>query len=367
MMNTPVIPYLFFERMHRDIGSSLEAVALNVIRSGQSILGSECVALERELGKEIGAHVITVGNGTDALMLSLRDAGIGQGDEVITAPNSFIASAASIALLGARPVFVDVRDDYLLDPQQVIEACTSRTKAILPVHLTGSPAELDMLVPFAQERGLCIIEDAAQAIGATYAGCPVGSFGTYGCFSLHPLKNLGVAGDGGFITTKDDAVAHRLRLLRNHGLQTRDEAPCWGYNSRLDELQASLARVKLPHLAGWTTRRRAIATHYRTELAGVITLPPLSKKTNPAYHTFIIQTEKRDALREHLSQQGIETKIHYPLPLHLQEAARGLGYKRGDFPVAEQQAQRILSLPVHQYLTDAEVEKVIRDVRSFYH
>ena len=311
-------------------------------------------------------YAIGVGNGTDALFLSLRALGIRQGDEVITAPNSFIATAGAIVAAGAKPVFVDVKDDYNINPDLIKQAITPKTKAIIPVHLTGRPADMDTILIIARKHGLYVIEDAAQAIGARYKGKRVGSLGSTGCFSLHPLKNLHVHGDGGIITTNNKELYEKLLKLRNHGLKNRDECDFWGYNSRLDSIQAAIGNIKLEYLGDWNKRHREIAVMYRKNLSGVVTVPVDKEFEEPVYHNFIIQGDKRDELQKYLLERGIETKIHYPIPIHLQEAASSLGYKERDFLVCEAQAKRILSLPIYPELTDGQVNMVIKAIKSFY-
>lgn len=340
-----------------------------LLESGAFILGQEVKDFERSFADLCGTkHAIGVANGTDALFLSLMALGIGTGDEVITAPNSYLASASSIALAGARPVFADVLDDFNLDPEAVRTAITPRTKAIIVVHLTGRPARMGELVAIAKEHGLHIVEDCAQAIGATLNGQHVGSFGITGCFSLHPLKNLAAAGDGGVITTNDDAVHAHLLQARNHGLRDRDNCSFFSYNSRLDNLQAAILNVKLPELPRWTARRRAIAAVYQSKLNGVgdLLLPRDRDGEHGVYHTFIVQTTKRDALKQYLEDHGVDSKVHYPVPIHLQDAARYLGHDRGDFPVTERQAGTILSLPIFAELSDAQVEHVVHTVVDFF-
>ncbi len=311
-------------------------------------------------------YAIGVGNGTDALFLSLRALGIRQGDEVITAPNSFIATAGAIVAAGAKPVFVDVKDDYNINPDLIKQAITTKTKAIIPVHLTGRPADMDTILIIARKHGLYVIEDAAQAIGARYKGKRVGSLGSTGCFSLHPLKNLHVHGDGGIITTNNKELYEKLLKLRNHGLKNRDECDFWGYNSRLDSIQAAIGNIKLEYLDDWNKRHKEIAAMYRKNLSDVVTVPVDKEFEEPVYHNFMIQGDKRDELQKYLLERGIETKIHYPIPIHLQEAASSLGYKERDFLVCEAQAKRILSLPIYPELTDGQVNMVIKAIKSFY-
>jgi dTDP-4-amino-4,6-dideoxygalactose transaminase len=337
---------------------------------GQYVLGTEGEKFEKSFAEFCGVkHAIGVANGTDALFLSMKALGIGHGDEVITAANSFIASAGSIAQIGARPVFVDVLEDYNMNPELLEKTITKKTKAIMPVHLTGRPADMDAIMAIAKKHKLFVIEDAAQAVGAKYRGKRVGSFGNTGCFSLHPLKNLHVHGDGGVITTNDTALYEKLLKMRNHGLKNRDECDFFAYNSRLDEIQAGILNIKLPHLDKWNARYWAIARKYQaalTALKDFIQVPTDKSFEEPVYHRFIIQCERRDELQKYLLENGIDTKVHYPIPLHLQKAAEHLGYKEGDFPVAEKQAKKILSLPGYPALKDEQVEMVINAVKSFY-
>lgn len=344
------------------------AAVSDVLSSGQFILGSEVQRFEDRFAELAGTkHAIAVANGTDALVLSLKGLGVGEGDEVITVPNSFLASASAVILAGATPVFVDVDAATMnMDPSQLEAAITSRTKAILPVHLTGRPADMTRILEFAQQHNLFVIEDAAQAVGATHHGQPVGSFGIAGCFSLHPLKNLAAAGDGGVITTNDENLATWLRNARNHGLVDRDTCAFWSVNSRLDALQAALLNVKLDFLPQWTAKRRALACLYTERLRDVVQTPLESGEDAPVYHTYIIQTDRRDELQEYLKQHGVDTKVHYPIPIHLQPAAVGLGYGRGMFPVSEQLATRILSLPVHPGLEEEDVELIGTLIRRFH-
>jgi dTDP-4-amino-4,6-dideoxygalactose transaminase len=339
-----------------------------VLTSGQFILGEAVEAFEAEFASLCGVkHAIGVANGTDAITLTLRALGIGKGDEVITVANSFVASASAIVLSGARPVFVDVCDDLNLDPTSLESAITPRTKAILPVHLTGRPADMDSILAIAERHNIAVIEDAAQAVGATHHDRPVGSMGIAGCFSLHPLKNLAAAGDGGMITTNDDTLVTHLRKARNHGLADRNTCEFWSVNSRLDAIQAAMLRVKFKRLAGWTAARRANAEYYREHLADVVTVPVEKPHEFSVYHTFIIQADHRDELQEYLAQREIGSGIHYPIPIHLQPAARDLGYNVGSLPVTERLADRILSLPAYPSLTPDQRMVVVRAIRNFYH
>lgn len=358
------VPFVNLAAQFRDLEPELTEAFLAVGRSGQFILGPEVTSFESELSPFCGGvEIVSVANATDGLTLILKAMEIGPGDEVITAPNSFIASAGSIAAAGAVIRFADVGADYNLDPASVEAAITPRTKAIIPVHLTGNPADMDALMAIASRHGLKVIEDAAQAIGARYRGKLVGSLGHAACFSLHPLKNLGLMGDAGFISTPDPQLADSLRRLRNHGLINRDESVRWGLNSRLDALQAAMGRVKLRRLHEWTKRFQAIAAFYREGMAGLAECPTFRPEDSPVYHNFVVQIDDRERVMAALNALGVETKIHYPIPLHLMTAAQGLGYGRGSFPNAERQSLRIMSLPIYPELTEAQLHHVIESAR----
>jgi dTDP-4-amino-4,6-dideoxygalactose transaminase len=336
-------------------------------RSGMYIMGDRLASFERAAASYLGVkHAIGVSDGSNALFLTMKALGIGPGDEVITAPNSFLASAWTIVAVGAKPVFADVAEDMNLDPARLEDAITPRTRGVMPVHITGRPANMGPINEIADKHGLFVLEDAAQAIGARYHGKRVGGLGTAAGFILHPLKNLGVYGDGGLITTDDSELATKLGKLRNHGLINRDECESWGYNSRLDPMQAAFAELKLAHLDGWNARCRAIAATYRTGLEGLVTVPRDQQHEECVYHNFIIRTDPRDELMKHLLEQGVDTRIHYPIPIHLQKAASDLGYREGSFPRTESDARRMISLPIYPELTDAEIDYVVQSVRSFF-
>jgi dTDP-4-amino-4,6-dideoxygalactose transaminase len=312
-------------------------------------------------------HSVALNSGTDALILALAALGIGPGDEVITAANSFIASAAAIICAGATPVFADVLDDQNIDPDAVRDVLTPRTKAIMPVHLTGRIAAMPAIMAIAEENGLAVVEDAAQAFGSKLNGRQSGTFGDIGCFSAHPLKNLNAAGDAGFFVTDNADLAARVRHRRNHGLVDRDTAAEWGVVSRMDTIQAAVLLSRIPRLQSVINRRRKNIEQYRSLLkAGPVFEPPCEPEQFNTFHTFVIQADNRDALQAHLSDNGVGTAIHYPVPLHLQPAAKALGYKRGQFPVAERQAARILSLPVHQFLSPDDIATVAGLINGFY-
>jgi dTDP-4-amino-4,6-dideoxygalactose transaminase len=338
-----------------------------VLDHGQFILGPEVYSFETSFAKYCGSpHAIGVDNGTSALILVLQALGIGPGDEVITAPNSFLASTSCIALVGARPIFVDVADDYNIDSNLIEKAVTPQTKAILPVHLTGRPANMAAVMEIAQKHRLFVIEDCAQAVGARYKGQHVGTFGDAGCFSLHPLKTLNALGDGGIIVTQNATLAERLRKARNHGLRNRDECEFWSDNCRLDTIQAAMLNVKMKYLDQWTTARRAIAATYLEQLRTYVETPEERDEEYAVYHTFVIQADRRDQLRDYLLKHGVQTKIHYPIPIHLQKSAEKLGYAKGSFPKTEEQSRRILSLPIYPELSSNQLSLIISSIQNFY-
>lgn len=336
----------------------------------QFVMGPEVEKFEANFARLCQTFfALGVNSGTDAIFLTLKALAIGPGDEVITVPNSFIATTGAIVATGAKPVFVDVGHDYNIDVELIEPAITRRTKAILPVHLTGNPAEMPKIVEIARENHLYVIEDAAQAVAASINGQPVGSFGDVGCFSLHPLKNLNVCGDGGAITTNSEEIYTKVRLLRNHGLKNRDEIEHFGYNSRLDTIQALVANYVMDDLDRIIQKRQKNASIYITELKHLedfVILPPQREGVVQVYHTYVIQAKKREELISYLNEHEVETKIHYPVPIHLQKACRELGYKKGDFPVCEKQAESILSLPIHQFLTEEQIYCVIDLIKEFY-
>jgi dTDP-4-amino-4,6-dideoxygalactose transaminase len=360
------IPYVDIAGQHAPLRDELLSAIGDVIDSGHFILGPRVEEFERQFAELCGTrHAIGVGNGTDALVLSLRALGVGPGDEVVTAPNSFIASASAIKVAGAEVRFADVGEDYNLDPDAVEGALSERTKAIMPVHLTGRPADVAGL----ERYGLPVVEDAAQAVlAAAPDGKRVGALGRIGCFSLHPLKTLNALGDAGAITTDDDDLAAELRELRNIGLRGRDDAAHWSGNSRLDELQAAALLVKLRHLEPATESRRANAEAYRAGLADVeqIRIPDDPPGAYSVYHTFVVRAQRRDELRSHLAERGIGTAIHYPTPIHMTTIGRTLGYAEGSFPNTEAQAREIVSLPVHQGLSDDAIGVVCAAIKEFY-
>lgn len=361
------IPFVDLARQFSNIEKELTEKFLEVGRSGGYIMGSTLETFENNMAKFLNVkHVLGVADGSDALFLIMTALGIGKGDEVITAPNSFIASAWTIVATGARPVFVDVRNDLNLDPDLLEGAITSSTKAIMPVHLAGRPAPMDEINALAKKHGLFVIEDAAQAIGATYKGSRVGGLSNAAGFSLHPLKNLGIYGDGGLITTNDDSLNDKLRKLRNHGLINRDECEIWGYNSRLDSMQAAFADIKLKYLDKWNSRCYEIAQAYKIGLTSQVEKPVDQDWEKCVYHNFVIKYDNRGALMTHLKERGVDTRVHYPVPIHLQKAAADLGYKLGDFPNSEKFAKTMISLPIYPELSENEINHIIESVNSFF-
>ena len=363
------VPYVNLPAQHAPIKEQLLNAVAKVIDHGRFILGPEVDEFEERFAKMCGVkYAVGVNSGTDALILSLHALGIGPGDEVITVPNSFVASAGCIAMTGAKPIFVDSQGDLNINPDLIEAAITPQTRAILPVHLSGRSCDMSPIMKIAKSRGLHVIEDCAQAVGAEYRGQQVGSFGSAGCFSLHPLKTLNACGDGGVLTTNDPQLYQSFKELRNIGLKNRDECVAWSNNSRLDTMQAAMLLVKMEHLHEWTEQRRSNALLYQRLLDGIpsIMVPSDHDYERSVYHTFVIQAQYRDELKSYLSEQEVSTAIHYPIPIHLQAAAQNLGYCVGSFPVTEKQASSILSLPIYPELTEEQIEYVAACIRNFY-
>jgi len=343
-----------------------EAVA-RVLDSGWFILGPEVEAFERELARALDASdAVAVGNGTEAIQLALEALGVRAGDEVITSPLTAAFTALAVQRAGARPVFADLDAATLnVAPEAVERALTSRTRALLPVHLYGHPADLDPLLDLARRRSIPLVEDACQAVGARYKGRRVGALSGIGALSFYPTKNLGALGDGGAVLVNDPEVAQRVRRLRNGGQSDRYRHEVSGINSRLDEVQAAILRAKLRHLDDWTERRRALAARYRDGLSGVgLVLPQEQTYARAVHHLYVVRHPRREALAAALREKGVGTLVHYPIPLHLQPAFASLGGRRGDFPVAEKAAGAILSIPLYPEMTDAQAEAVIRAIRD---
>jgi dTDP-4-amino-4,6-dideoxygalactose transaminase len=366
------VPLLDLSAQFAPIRDEVLAAIARVCDSQQFILGAEVEACERELAAMLEVrHAIGVSSGTDALLIAMMALDIGPGDEVITPTYSFFATAGCVARLGARPVFVDVERDTLnLDPAATASAITARTRAIVPVHLFGQSADMEALGTIARERGLAVIEDAAQAIGARYKGRLVGGLGIAGCFSFFPSKNLGAFGDAGLVTTNDDELARKMRLLRTHGMHPRYYHHIIGGNFRIDALQAAVLRVKIPYLAGWTEGRRRNADRYRALFAEAglsrVELPVARPDCDHIYNQFVIRVPDRDALRAHLTQAGIGNEVYYPVPFHRQACFAHLVDPSANFPVADEAAATSLALPIYGELTEAQQRHVVQTIAAFY-
>jgi dTDP-4-amino-4,6-dideoxygalactose transaminase len=365
------VPLLDLQAQYRPLRDEILAAVTRVCDSQRFIMGPEIDGLERELSALIGVkHAIAVSSGTDALLLALMALDIKAGDEVITTTYSFFATAAEIVRVGARPVLVDVDPvTFNIDPAAVAAAITPKTKAIIPVHLFGLSADLDPIVQAADRAGVPVIEDAAQAIGSTYKGRPAGAIGAFGCFSFFPSKNLGAFGDAGLLTTNDDRLAKRAKLLRTHGMEPKYYHHLVGGNFRMDALQAAVLRVKAPHLASWTEGRRSNAARYMTlfRAAGLdaFVLPVEPPEYRHIFNQFVIRTPERDALKRHLDERGIGNEIYYPVPFHLQPCFADLGYAPGAFPHAERAARESLAIPVYGELSSQQQDLVVSAVAGF--
>lgn len=362
------VPYTAFEKRNAPIRQQLIQAFEHVIDSGRYIQGPEVAAFEQEFALFCGAPFASgTSNGTDALHLTLRAIGVGAGDEVITAPNSFIASASTIALVGAKPVFVDVCEDLNIDPTKIEQAITPRTKAIVPVHLAGRPAKMVEINEIARRHNLFVLEDAAQSVGAKLNNKRVGSWGDAASFSLHPLKNLHAYGDAGIITTNDAILIEKFNISKNHGLRNRDQCDFWSFNCRLDELQAALLRVQLPELEHWTEERRELAFRYNRFLKPFVKVPEEAPGEYHVYQTYVVLADRRNELQKFLRDHGVEALVHYPTPIHMQPAAAGLNYLPEDFPVTLQLSKRIMSLPLYPGLTYEQQDIVVELISDFYH
>jgi dTDP-4-amino-4,6-dideoxygalactose transaminase len=360
------VPLLDLEAQYRPLREELLAAIARVCDSQRFIMGPEIEALEGELATELGvAEAVAVSSGTDAILAVLMALGIGPGDEVITSTYSFFATAGCIVRVGATPVLVDIDPaTYNLDPASVEAALTGRTRAVMPVHLYGLCADMDPVLAAAAKAGVAVIEDACQAIGATYKGRQAGSMGAAGCFSFFPSKNLGAFGDAGLITTNNPGLAHELRLLRNHGAEPKYFHKRIGANFRMDALQAAVLRVKLPHLRRWTALRRVNAARYdvllaSSGLASRVVPPVIPSACEHIFNQYVVRVPDRDRVRAFMAERGIGTEVYYPVPFHLQECFAALGYGRGDFPRAEAAADTTLALPIYGELTSGQQEAVV--------
>jgi aminotransferase EvaB len=363
------VPYAFLDRQFADPEPYLTEMR-EIIARGAFTLGEPVERFERQFAAYCGApHAVGVASGTDALMLALQAVGVGHGDEVVTVSATFIATIGAIASVGARPIFVDVDDGIVMDPDLVEAAITPRTKAILPVHWTGNMADMPRLSEIARRHGLPIVEDACHAIGARLDGGAAGTSGDVACFSFHPVKHINAWGDGGILVTRSAELDASIRIARNYGLVDRDEAETFARNSRLHALQVPVLRRQLAELETVVARRNEIAARYDTAFASLAPQIRLPRRRPEVRHTFVIYvilTERRDAMLAHLRARGVDARIHYPIPMHLTRAGRKLGHQEGDLPVSEAYARETITLPAHQYLTDQQVEYTVEAVRSFF-
>jgi dTDP-4-amino-4,6-dideoxygalactose transaminase len=361
-----VIPFVDLKTQYQSIRAEIEPEVLRVLASGGYVLGPDVAAFEREFATYSGASLgVALNSGTSALHLALLAAGVGPDHEVITTAFTFVATAAAIGYTGARPVLVDIDPaTYTIDPGQIERAITKRTKAIIPVHLYGQPADMTPIVEIAQKHGLTLIEDAAQAHGAEYHGKRAGSIGAMGCFSFYPGKNLGAYGEAGLVTTNDEALAGTMRMLRDWGAEKKYEHVLKGYNYRMEAIQGAILRVKLRHLEAWTNARITHAARYAEHLTPEVSPPITRERSRHVFHVYAIRAQNRAALQAALTAREIQTGIHYPGPVHLLQAWSDLGYKRGDFPYAERAAEEVLSLPMYPELRPEQIEEVAAAVNE---
>lgn len=364
------VPFVDLKTQYASLKPEMLAAVGYIMETSQFILGKAVEEFEKNFAAAHDTkHCIGVGTGTDALHVVLWALNVGPGDEVITVPHTFIATAEAISLTGATPVFVDIDPvTYTMDPALLDKAITPKTKAIIPVHLYGQAADMDAIMAVASRHGIPVVEDACQAHLATFGGKYVGQFGVAAAFSFYPGKNLGAYGEGGGVTTNDDGLARTIRILRDHGSEKKYHHAVWGHNYRLDGIQGAVLGVKLPRLEAWTEARRSHAHQYTAGLEGCgdLVVPKEDKRARHVYHLYVIQTANRESLQTFLGSRDIATGLHYPVPLHLQPAYASLGYRKGDFPVTEQVASRGLSLPMFPELTQEQIDHVITSVREFF-
>lgn len=363
------VKYSYLAEQFEGVDAYLEDIR-ELVRSGEFTLGPYVERFERKFADFVGAkHVISTNSGTDALILSLKAVGVRPGDEVITVANSFYATAGAIVAAGARPVFVDTDERYLMDVSRIQSAITDRTRAIIPVHWAGSPCDIEEIMRIAERHGLAVVEDACPAVGARVNGRSVGTFGRSNAFSMHPLKPLNVWGDGGMVVTNDDGIAEFLRRYRNHGMVDRDHISMWGVNSRLQPIQAVVAFRLLDQvedLIQARVRNARLLDQGLSDLSEQVVIPPRPSSFGEVYQLYLVSCRRRDALLGFLNQNGIEAKVHYPIPLHLQPPGRELGYREGSFPACERQASEVISLPAHQHLRPEQIHHMIKVIHEFY-
>ena len=363
------IPFLDLKAQYRQIESEVLPMLIEAMENGAFIGGAQVTGFENEFAAFCDSrYCVGVGSGTDAIRFALMASGVGNGSEVITIPNTFIATSEAISQTGARPVFVDIDPQTCnMDPQQIEAKITPATKAIVPVHLYGQPADMESILAIADRHGLAVIEDACQAHGALFKGKKAGSMGAAGCFSFYPGKNLGAFGEGGAVVTQDETMAKTMRMIRDHGQSQKYYHEIEGYNGRLDAIQAGILRIKLKRLSDWNAARRKNAAYYSERLSGIpgIQLPFESPDAVSVYHLYVIHVERRDDLQQFLTEKGIATGLHYPKPLHLQNAYAAFSLKEGAFPVAENSAKRLLSLPMFAEMTREQMDYVVESIAAF--
>ncbi|RJQ80695.1 MAG: DegT/DnrJ/EryC1/StrS family aminotransferase [Desulfobacteraceae bacterium] len=363
------IPFLDLKAQYQQIENEVVPAIKEAMANGAFIGGPQVTGFEEEFAAFCdSAFCVGVGSGTDALRFALMAAGVGPGHEVITVPNTFIATGEAVSQVGARPIFVDIKEDTCnIDPEKIAAAITPKTRAILPVHLYGQTADMDAILQIARKHNLLVIEDACQAHGALYKGKKAGSMSIAGCFSFYPGKNLGAFGEAGAVVTQDEELAKKMRIIRDHGQEKKYYHMMEGYNGRLDAIQAAVLRIKLKKLPAWNAARQKHAKHYNELLSSIpgITIPTQAEFAQSVYHLYVIHTDKRDALQQYLSEKGIATGLHYPLPLHLQAAYKDLGYKKGAFPKTENSAAKLLSLPMFAELTNTQIEYIAKTIKEF--
>jgi len=366
-MKDNFINYVDLSKQWKDERKDLLGLLDKTLSKGIYVGGDQVLKLEKNIAKFLNVkYVISLNSGTDALTLALHCLGLKKNDEVITPPNSFIASTAVVAHLGLKPRFVDILDDQNIDPSEIEKNITKKTKVIMPVHLTGRICRMEEILKIAKKYNLKVIEDSAQAFGSKLSNRYAGTFGDVGCFSTHPLKNLNSVGDGGFMVTNNKSIYERARILRSHGTKDRNVIDEFGFVSRLDSIQAVVLDYRLKKVNRLIKKRRRNAALYRKFLTKKIFIPKERKDEFNTYHTFVVQTPDRDQLKKYLIKKGIETAIHYPIPIHLQPSARKIGHKEGDFIKTEQQSKRILTLPIHQYLKESDIFRISQTVNSFF-
>lgn len=363
------INHNYLSEQFADYEDILQKIA-EVVRKGDFTLGRAVDEFEKRFAKMIGVkHAVGVGSGTDAIFLSLKAIGVGEGDEIITTPFTFYATIGAIVTAGATPVFVDVCNDYNIDPSKIEQAITNKTKAIVPVHWAGKPCDIDPIQEIAKNHDLHIIEDSCHAITASYKGRSAGTYGIAGCFSMHPLKNLNVWGDGGVVCSNDDDFANKIRLIRNHGLIDRDHCDIFSYNSRLDTIQAVVGDHlldKLPHITEMRIKNAQYLDKHLSKIDGVTVPPRDIDHVRQVYHIYSLRFERRDELQIFLEDKGVDAKIHYPIPMHLQPAAKKFGHKVGDFPMTEAICNSVMSVPVHEFITIEQLDQIITAIQEFY-